>query len=63
MGGVNHDYLKEFNIVRRRITLSQVYPFVEEDWADPETTVDRYDLNLNGLHEFGYHHDSPHEMG
>ena len=60
---IAHDLLSEPHIRGRRISVRQVYAFVEERGEDPEAVADRYDLDVADVyHALAYYHDHPREM-
>ncbi|PSQ37685.1 DUF433 domain-containing protein [Halobacteriales archaeon QS_9_70_65] len=60
---IAHDLLSEPHIRGRRISVRQVYAFVEERGEDPEAIADRYGLDVADVyHALAYYHDHPREM-
>ncbi|MFB6283175.1 MAG: DUF433 domain-containing protein [Halobacteria archaeon] len=55
--------MREPHIKGRRISVRQIHSLVEERDIQPETVVDRYDLDVaNVYHALAYYHDNPREM-
>lgn len=53
----------EPRIEGRRISVRQIYEWVEEGDLKPQAVADRYDLDVADVYRaLTYYHDNPHEM-